>query len=208
VEQAVASERSPKGWPAALNMFHIAMWRERMRTALIDLSEGRTPVQPGNADEINESELPSGIGTPLADAAARSDHLLREITDLYGRLGDRPFQWYRARTTSEAVLGNSYTHPRAHLHTYWRENGDVERANKLYEDAERELRAVGATEIPLGAILYNRACTRALDGKRDEALDLLAATARLRPDMKSGIATASNFVTLRDDARFQDLIRA
>jgi hypothetical protein len=208
VEQAVASERAPKGWPAALNMFHIAMWRERMRTALIDLTDGRPPLQPGNADEINESELPNGIGTPLADAAARSDHLLGEIIDLYDSLGDRPFQWYRARTTSEAVLGNSYTHPRAHLHAYWRENGDVERANKLYEDAERELRAVGATEIPLGAILYNLACARALDGKRDEALDLLAETARLRPDLKAGFATAGDFLSLRDDARFQDLIKA
>jgi hypothetical protein len=204
----VASERAPKGWPAALNMFHIAMWRERMRTALIDLTEGRPPFQPGNADEINESELPNGIGTPLADAAARSDHLLGEIIDLYERLGDRPFQWYRARTTSEAVLGNSYTHPRAHLHAYWRENGDIERANKLYEDAERELRAVGATEIPLGAMLYNLACARAVDGKRDEALDLLTETARLRPDLTAGMATASDFLSLRDDARFQDLIKA
>jgi hypothetical protein len=208
VQQAVASEKAPKGWPAALNMFHIAMWRERMRTALIDLTEGRTPVPPGSADEINESELPNGIGTPLADAAARSDHLLGEIIDLYGRLGDRPFQWYRARTTSEAVLGNSYTHPRAHLHAYWRENGDIERANKLYEDAERELRAIGATEIPLGAMLYNLACARALDGRSDEALDLLAETARLRPDMKAGIATASDFLSLRGDARFQELIKS
>jgi hypothetical protein len=208
VESAVASEKAPKGWPAALNMFHIAMWRERMRTALIDLTEGRTPGPPGNADEINESELPNGIGTPLADAAARSDHLLGEIMDLYERLGDRPFPWYRARTTSEAVLGNSYTHPRAHLHAYWRENGDVDRANKLYEDAERELRAVGATEVPLGAILYNLACARALDGRSDEALDLLGETARLRPDMKAGIVGASEFVSLHDDARFQDLIKS
>ena len=39
-----------------------------MRNALTDLSEGREPTPPPeNTDEVNDAELPNGIGTPLAD---------------------------------------------------------------------------------------------------------------------------------------------
>src|SRR5690349_6469981 len=107
VEEARRSETAPKGWPAALLMFHLGMWRERMRKSLTDVSEGREQtLPPADANEVNDTELAYGIGTPLADAAARSEHLLGEIMDLYDWLGDRPFQWYRNKTTTEAVLAN------------------------------------------------------------------------------------------------------
>src|SRR5207245_10418599 len=77
VEQARKTESAPKGWPAALIMFHLGMWRERLRNGLADLAEGRefTPA-PSNIDEVNDAELANGIGTPLTDAAARSDRLV------------------------------------------------------------------------------------------------------------------------------------
>src|SRR5258708_1108739 len=132
VEEARRLETAPKGWPAALNMFHIGMWRERMRKSLSDLRDGRevTPP-PEDANVVNDEELAYGIGTPLADAAARSEHLLDEIMDLYDWLGDRPFQWYRNKSTTEAVLGNSFNHPRGHLYSYPPQNRQLESAHSF-----------------------------------------------------------------------------
>lgn len=180
-----------------------------MRERLAELAEGRpvTPPPPlEEQNELNDRELAGGIGTPLTDAAGRSDHLLAEIIELYAKVGDRPFPWYRARTTTEAILGNSYTHPRLHMHAYLRENGDVERATRLYEDAVAELRAASAPEIPMGAMLYNLACARALDGRHEEALTLLEETVKLRPDMKQNAGTDEDFAGLRDEARFKELL--
>jgi hypothetical protein len=39
VAGAVRSETQPKGWPAALVMFHISMWRERLRDALTEFRQ-------------------------------------------------------------------------------------------------------------------------------------------------------------------------
>src|SRR4029077_14915236 len=149
VDRALKTESAPKGWPAAILMFHLGMWRERMRDALTELAEGRTPEPPPpieQQDELNDAELANGIGTPLADAAARSDHLLAEIIALYEKVGERPFQWYRWSTTTDAVLGNSYTHPRTHLWQYLLENGDADGAAGIYEDAVPEMLA--ASENP------------------------------------------------------------
>jgi len=188
----------------------VGMWRERMRDRLTVLAEGRTPPPSppfDRIDELNDAELANGIGTPLSDAAARSDHLLGEVIDLYAKVGDQPLPWGRARTTTEAVLGNSYTHPRAHMHAYFRENGEIERANRLYEEAVERLRSISATEVPMGAVLYNLACAHSADGRDDEALSLLEETLRLRPDMKKNAAADKDFEALRSNPRFQELIR-
>jgi tetratricopeptide (TPR) repeat protein len=211
VERARQSEKAPKGWPASLLLFHVGMWRERMHRSLRELAEGRpvTPPPPiEQQDEFNDAELAHGIGTPLTDAAGRSDHLLGEIIDLYGQVGEQPFQWYRARTTAEAVLGNSYTHPRAHISAYFRENGEAERATKLYEDAVTELRGASAPAIPMGAVLYDLARCRILDGDPDEALKVLEEALALRPEMRTNATTDGDLAALRDNPRFKELLRS
>lgn len=208
VDRAREAESAPKGWPAALLMFHLGMWRERMRNSLTELAEGRPPTPPpSNTDEVNDAELPNGIGTPLADAAARSDHLLGEIIELYKKLGDRPFEWYRWKTTTDAVLGNSYTHPRIHMYEYLRENGELERANRLFEEAVPAMKEASTSPLVRGIAIYNLACARANQGRTDEAIELVAYALELRPDMKPSAAEDSDLRPLREDPRFQELIK-
>ena len=207
VDRARKSESAPKGWPAALIMFHLGMWRERMRNALTDVAEGRSYTPPGNADEINDAELPNGIGTPLADAAARSDHLLAEIIALREKLGDRPFQWYRWSTTTEAILGNSYTHPRVHMFGYLKENGDVEGACRLFEEAAPEMRAASENPDVHATAHYNVACARVAQGRTDEALEELEQAFTKRPELRAQAARDSDFAPIHDDPRFLEMVK-
>ena len=209
VETTRGAESAPRGWPAALVLFHIGMWRERLRNALTNISEGKDYERPpANIDEVNETELARGIGTPLTDAAARSDHLLAEIIELYVKLGDRPIDWSVSKTTTEAILRNSFTHPRAHIAEYYRENGEVERARRVSEQAVDELRAAGAPPLVLGAALYNLACARVAERRNDDALALLREAFPMRPDMRAAAAEDSDLGALRDDVRFQELVKA
>lgn len=202
-------EKAPKGWPAALLLFHLGMWRERLRNALTDMSEGRSFTHPSeNVDELNDAELPEGIGTPLADAAARSDLLLGELIDLYLKLGEQPIKWYAATTTTEAVLRNSYTHARLHLAEYWKENGSLERAARLWEDAENELPAAGAPPRFLANAQYNLACIRARQGKSDEALQLLASALPVSDVLKAAAPQDPDLESLYDDPSFRELVKS
>ena len=127
-------------------MFHVGMWRERMRDSLTAAIDGRDYEPPGARDTINDSELAAGIGTPLGDAAARADHLLTEIVGLFEKVGDRPVQWFASVSAGDAVLRNSYAHPRSHICEYLAVNGDVTQARKLLEDALDELGRLSAPE--------------------------------------------------------------
>jgi len=207
VADARQTEHAPKGWPAALLMFHVSMWRERLRNALNDISEGRPYAPPpDNADEFNDGELANGIGTPLADAAARSETLHQEIASLYEALGERPFTWYSAKTTTEAVLRVSYMHPRIHLYEYVNENGDTPRALRLLEDAAVDMRGANAPPLILGAAIYNMALVRVAQGKPQEAVKLLEEAIALRSDLKAAAAADDDLASLHEDAGFQELI--
>jgi len=207
VAEALKSETSPKGWPAALVMFHVAMWRERLLHSLNEVAAGRPqPASPGDVHEINDAELASGIGTPLADAAARSDTLMGEIIDVYEKLGDQPLEWLAAKTTTEAVLRNSYMHPRNHMLEYLRENGVLPHADKLVEEAVIQLRDAAAPPLILGTAVYNVACLRATQGRTEDALTLLEEALIMRADLKAGARDDSQLASLRNDPRFQALV--
>jgi tetratricopeptide (TPR) repeat protein len=208
VAEALRSEAQPKGWPAALIMFHISMWRERLRDALIEFRHARPyAAPPENIDEVNDAELASGIGTPLADAAARSDKLLSELMDLAGQLGDRPFKWFSATTTGEALLRNSYVHPRVHIVAYLMENDQRDRAHRMLEDAASEMREISAPASALGVALYNLARGRVDQDRLDDALELLVEAFPLRPDLKEGAKEDPDLAMLRDNPGFKALIK-
>ena len=208
VAEALKSEKQPKGWPAALVMFHISMWRERLRDALTEFRHARPyAAPPEDVDEVNDAEMAGGIGTPLADAAARSEKLLSELIALGAELGDRPFKWYTANTTVEALLRNSYTHPRLHLFEYLRENGEIARARQVFEDAVSEMRELAAPPIALGMVIYNLACIRADQGRLDDALGLLEEAFAIRPVIKELAPSDPDLAALYDDARFKALVK-
>jgi hypothetical protein len=209
VAEALKRETAPRGWPAALVMFHMSMWRERLRDALREFQQGRPhKPPPENIDEFNEAEIATGIGTPLADAAARSDTLLVELITLFDELGDRPFPWYTSSTTAEAILRNSYTHPRLHMFEYLRENGEMDDANRVFEDAAAEMREIGAPPIIMGMVLYNLACTRAGQGLLDDALALLEEAFTVRPLIKEIAAGDADLAPLHDDPRYKELLKS
>lgn len=207
VAEALRSETQPKGWPAALIMFHISMWRERLRDALTEFRHARPyAAPPENIDEVNDAELASGIGTPLADAAARSDKLLTELIALAGELGDRPFKWFTATTTGEALLRNSCTHPRVHIVAYLMENDQRDRAYRILEEAASEMREISAPASALGAALYNLACGRVDQDRLDDALELLVEAFPLRPDLKEAAKGDPDLAALRDNPGFKALV--
>jgi hypothetical protein len=196
------------GWPAALLFFHVGMWRERMRNVLTSMGQGKDyERQPPNTDEFNDAELVRGIGTPLADAASRADHLLGELIDLYEKVGERPIEWGISKNTTEAVLRNSYTHARVHMYEYLAENGVTEAARQLFEDAVPDMREAHAPPLVMGTVLYNLATVRAQEGRDDAAIDLLKEAIPMRPDIRRLAPDDADLGDLREDPRFKELVR-
>ncbi len=209
VAEAASEPAFPRGWTAGLLMAHVASWREQLRGALIEVSRGQ-PVSgpPANVDAFNAAELARDARISLGDAAARADALLGDLIDLWATLGDRPFSWYIARTTGEALVRNSYTHPRNHLAEHYLERGDRRRGPEIYEDTVGELRRADTPGHTLGQALYNLACGRVAQHRLDEALELLAEALQMRDDLRARAATDPDLARLKTHPRFQTLLNA
>jgi tetratricopeptide (TPR) repeat protein len=212
LETAYVTEMTGKpeptsGWTPRMTMFHIANWRERLWNGLSGAAEGR-PVNapPGDIDELNDAEMVGAAGVSLADAAARSDAALTSIIAMWETMGDQPFKWYVSETTGEAILRNSYLHPRIHLADQFLERGEASRSNVLTEETASELRAAEAPERVLGAALYNLAAVYARQDRGDEALALLEEGLSMRPDLKAAAAKNHDLASLRVTARFRAII--
>jgi len=209
VAEATGEPDYPRGWPAALLMAHVASWREQLRGALIEASR-REPVSapPTEVDAFNAAELARSAGISLDTAASRADALLSDLIDLWATLGDRPFAWYVANTTGEALVRNSYFHPRNHLAEHYLERGDRSRGAEIYEETAGRLRRAEAPGHTLGPALYNLACARVAEGRVQEALDLLTDALPMRPDLASLAAKDPDLASLKSDPRFQAMINA
>src|SRR5438094_9359597 len=126
-------------------MSHIASWREQLRERFVQLrDDGPTMPPPQDIDAFNAAKLAQDAGVPLADAARRSDQALLALIDMWKAMGDRPFTWYVARTTGEALIRNSYAHPRNHLAEHFIECGDRAGGYRSYEHSAIELRRAEA----------------------------------------------------------------
>ena len=150
VTEAATEQDFPRGWPAALLMAHIASWRNRLRDSLIQASRGQ-PVSgpPADIDAFNAVELADNARISLEEAASRAETLLADLIDLWATLGDRPFTWFTAQTTGEALVRNSYIHPRRHLSEHYLERGEQSRGAEIREETLAELHRVDAPQSVL-----------------------------------------------------------
>ena len=142
----------------------------------------------------------------VAEAAAQADRDLRKLTDLWQVLGDRPFKWYIADTTGEALIRNSYFHPRNHIGEYLIEHGRRAEGRQVFEQTLSELRKLAAPGHTLGPALYNLACVQAREGRLEDALHSLQEGVPMRADLAANAGADPDFALLRDNARFKALV--
>lgn len=204
--EAAAQAQPSSGWTPSMTMFHIANWRERLWNGLSEAAAERpVTAPPGNIDELNDAEMEGAAGASLADAATRADAAFTSIIAMWETMGDQQFSWFNAETVGEAILRNSYLHPRIHLADQFLERGEAGRSQRLTEETVSELRAVGAPARVLGAAIYNLAAVHARQLQSDEALDLLEESLAMREDLRAGAAEDKDFASVRGEPRFRAL---
>ena len=207
VAEAAGERAFPKGWSAGLLMAHIGSWRERLRGSLIEASRGEPASKPPiDIEAVNAAQLARDAGISLQEGAARAEAMLVDQIDLWATLGDRPFAWFTAKTTGEALVRNSYIHPRNHLGEHYLERGDRTRGAEIFEETLVELRRAETPGHILAPAIYNLACARVAQARQEDALELLAEAFSMRDVLRSDAAADPRLAPLKTNPGFQALL--
>jgi hypothetical protein len=199
-------------WTVKDNVAHLIVWRENAAGILDSARTGADydgPANDGDVDAQNaeiykahradsaeavRAAAPASYAA-LIDAirACSEDDLLRE------RPNDAGPVW-------RVVPGNGHGHVAQHLSYQTAEQGDPAGA----EDAAKWGYALDTELFPENQPVadYNFACFYARNGHADEALPLLQAALRVRPDLRSFAGEDADIAPIRDDPRVESLLKA
>jgi hypothetical protein len=212
VQSLHAAQEKEAALLALVNVAHLNTWREHAARTLAAARLGTpfpgpavdTDVDASNAVIYEEHRGDSAAAvraaydasySALIDAinACSEEDLLRERPDNGGAV------WL-------VVLGNGHGHTSQHL-TYWAiDHGDPQAA----EEAAKWGYGIDSDLFPENQPIadYNFACFYARNGNADDALPLLSAALRARPDLRAFALEDADIAPVRDDPRVQSLLGA
>jgi hypothetical protein len=199
-------------WTAKDNIAHLNTWREHgVRT--LDAARLGTPAEgPANESDLNATnadiyEAHRGDSATTVRAAASETYaaLIATISAcsdevlLQKRPGDNGAVW-------GVVPGNGHEHVAQHL-SYWAaEHSDPAGA----EEAAQWAYVIDTELFPENQAVsdYNFACFYARNGNADQALPLLQAALRARPDLRTFALEDADIQPILDDPRVESLLGA
>lgn len=198
-------------WTAKDSVAHLNTWREHAVRALESARLGRpfegpavdTDVDARNAEiyEAHRGDSAAAVRTAASESYAALIEAVRACTEtdlLYERPSGGPI-W-------QVVPGNGHGHVAQHL-SYWAADHDDPAGA---EDAAKWGYALDSELFPEGQPIadYNFACFYARSGHPEEALPLLRAALRSRPDLRAFALDDADIEPIREDPRVQSLLGA
>ncbi len=198
-------------WTVRDNIAHLNTWREHAVRTLDAVRLGKPLEGPANESDLDvrNAEI---YETHKGDSAAqvRTGHTesYAALIDAVRACSDEDLLRERPGNGGEVWLvvpGNGHAHVAQHLSYLAADKGDpagAESAAKWAHDLDAEL---FPEERPVAD--YNFACFYARNGRADEALPLLQASLRARPDFRRFALEDADIAPIREDPRVQSLLR-
>jgi hypothetical protein len=199
-------------WTAKDNIAHLNTWREHAVRAL-DAARLGTPFEGPSTDvdlDARNAEIYAAHrGDSAATVRAAASESYTALIDAVRACSEADLLRERAGNAGpvwQVVPGNGHGHVAQHL-SYWAvERGDPAEA----QEAASWSHALDSQLFPENQPVadYNLACFFARNARADEALPLLKAALRSRPDLRPFALEDADIDPIRDDPRVQSLLGA
>jgi hypothetical protein len=197
-------------WTVRDNIAHLSTWREHAVRTLDAVRLGNPMEGPANESDLDvrnaeiyethKGDSAAEVRAAHADSYAALIEAVRACSEedlLRERPGDGGEVW-------QVVPGNGHAHVAQHLSYLADDNGDPAAAEGAATWAYALDTELFPEEKPVAD--YNFACFYARRGHADEALPLLQASLRARPDLRRFALEDADFAPIRDDPRVESLL--
>jgi tetratricopeptide (TPR) repeat protein len=212
-----ALERNRAGtvdhWSAKDTLAHIAAWKERRAQELEAVAAGldRPYPQVADFDQVNAELFEQHRSEPWPVVLAMLDRAHRALSK-YTRaldeehLGDTGYlPWRQGQPPWRLIVGNGYIHPISHIALYHTQQGQLELAAQMQEEAAALLAGLDSSAEWQGVVRYNLACHYALAQENERAIALLAEALQRNPGLRDWSLQDTDLDSLRNDPAYQAL---
>lgn len=196
-------------WAPKDTLTHMTFWQAASVGRLEAIQRGETPKTYDDFQRYNEETFERERLRPWAEVVANAQqtteaHIAAASAFSEDDLTDTTRQpWLEGRALWSSIAGNGFEHPMEHLGHYYRNHGDLDRAQQIMQRQSDGMLSLDGSDQSRGGVLYNQGCFWALAGQSDRAVAMIREALTLRPDLVEWSKQDSDLVTLRDRPDFQ-----
>ncbi len=205
----------PDQWGAKDILAHIGEWQLQNAAKMAGTRRIDPDVSGAQGKEDDENALIfqnyraaawDEVISLLESAHTRLLDLTRSISEEDLNQSDRFPRWMEGRPLWRGIVSDVYQHVMAHLNPELIRLGALDHVRNWQEQQMNILPELDASDEWQGTCLYNNACTWALLGEPQKALDLLEKALRLRPELADWSKQDSDLASLHSTPEFEALL--
>lgn len=207
------AEREANGtweaWTPKDVVAHLNFWQKSLLDILKSLEQTPSDAEP--FEERNRKNYFNNASRPWAEVNAEFENSQNQVMALVKTFSDaeltEPNHFPRITngTLQGTILGNTYSHAATHLSELIGKRYGAARGQQFQEHATQKLIEFDPSPHAKGVALYNLACSFALSGNSQRAIELLRQVVPLRPDLIEFSKQDTDLVSLRELPEYQAL---
>jgi hypothetical protein len=204
-------EREQKGsvndWAPKDVVAHIAYWK-RFRVPDIQRSlDGEAVAAIDDFDARNAEIFEQFKAKSWNEVLAYAEEATAVLVAQLAKMSEKDLEtvWHNERPLWWAMVTQAYSHPLVHLAEYYQKKGDMQRAAELTGMLGEPLAVLDDSPRWTGTVHYNVACSYALLGQTDEAVEELGRALALVPQLVEWSKEDPDLDSLRNEAGYKRL---
>ncbi len=202
-------ESSFERWSAKDNLAHAGYWADlRARQAMAFIREedfGPTPQYEQANVEVYEQFAESDWDEVKALSEQAHARLLEAVESMDEEELMGPSAISEGTPMWQSLVGTAYSHKMNHYSQFYQEHGRKQEVGRLWREWADAVSPLDSGPDWQGGVHYNAACSLALVGEVDAALEELKLGLELRPGLKGWSRLDSDLASLHSDPRYQEL---
>jgi tetratricopeptide (TPR) repeat protein len=201
-------------WAPKDRISHITYWRRRVVESLSYLSRGQNPPEYPGYEECNRQNFEETKDQSIQALLREADQVLSAFPLVLARFSEEDFRnpdyhpHLKDSTLLAYAINYGYIHPLYHLTEAYLKLGNINRVNQLQDKMVEDVTGIDDSPWSFGTVYYDRACFYTLTGEREQALEFLAKSFSLHPDLIKWARDDDDLVSLREDPGFQALLNS
>jgi tetratricopeptide (TPR) repeat protein len=208
-DQEKAIEGTFENWSAKDVLAHTNYWEDvrSTRSEAWIQGEGLEPIPPFNQANVKCFERFSDQTWEEVEAFAKRTH--ERMVEVVRKMDEDtltgPSEESQERKMWDVLVGSIYTHKILHYAEYYEGQGRQEEAGELWNEWVELVSPLDDGPEWQGNVRYNAACSLALAGDEQGALEKLRQALELRPSLKAWSRLDSDLELLHDKPEYREM---